>query len=445
MTTVDTTATTGTIAEVDPRVIVLDANVRTDAHLDKGFVASIREHGVMQPVVGYQAEDGTIHVLQGQRRTLGAIEADRPTIPVYLAASPDEAHRIIGQIIENDHRAAFTDHERAAGYEQLALLGMSAAQIARQTQTPKARVSQALTARGNASARTGLEAGLTIEQAAVLADLGEDDEKVQTLMEAAARGGFEHTAQRMRDERARAERVREAREDLATKGVTVLDEEPWGPYYEGRGAAAPLRALNLTDEEHATCPGHAAVIVPGWNKVTVVTLCTAWRDHGHENSHAITSGPMTDEEKAERRRIVENNRAWRSATEVRRQWLTDLARRRSAPKDAGMFLAQALADAGAHAYDGTRDRGGITTDLLGQSWRTDEPATPAKGLLRALVIALAGYEATYADVHTWRNHSRAHVAYLAALVAWGYTPSDVESATLLTNEATEAGEEDPAD
>lgn len=432
MTTVDTNATIGTVAEVDPRAVVLDANVRTDARLDKAFVASIREHGVMQPVVGYRAEDGTVHVLQGQRRTLGAIEAERPTVPVYLAASPDEANRIVGQIIENDHRTAFTDHERAAGYEQLSLLGMSAAQIARQTQTPKARVTQALTARAHDSARTGLEAGLTIEQAAVVADLGDDDEKVQTLMAAGARGGFEHTAQRMRDDRDRAQRVREAHDDLTAKGITVLDEAPWGLYYDGRGEAAPLSALGLTDEDHAACPGHAAVVIPGWNKVTVTALCTAWRDHGHENPHASTnSGPMTDEEKAERRRIIENNRAWRSATEVRRQWLTDLARRKSAPKDAGTFLAQALTDMGAHAYDGTRDRGGITTDLLGQSWRTDEPATPAKGLLRALVIALAGYEATYSDVHTWRNHSRAHAAYLAALVAWGYTPSDLEADALL--------------
>ncbi|MGP5261296.1 ParB N-terminal domain-containing protein, partial [Brachybacterium paraconglomeratum] len=96
-----TTDTTRTLVHVDPTTIVLDTNVRTDARLDKDFVASVRDHGVMQPVVGYRDQDGAVHVLQGQRRTLAAVETQRETIPVYLAETPDEAGRIITQMVEN--------------------------------------------------------------------------------------------------------------------------------------------------------------------------------------------------------------------------------------------------------------------------------------------------------------------------------------------------------
>ena len=92
----------------------------------------------MQPVVGYRAEGETVHVLQGQRRTLAAVEAGRESIPVYLANNPDDAGRIVSQMIENDQRTGFTDAERADGYEQFSLLGMTAGQIARRTHSTEA-------------------------------------------------------------------------------------------------------------------------------------------------------------------------------------------------------------------------------------------------------------------------------------------------------------------
>ena len=193
-----TTETTGTLVHVDPTTIVLDTNVRTDARLDKGFVASIRENGVMQPVVGYRAEDETVHVLQGQRRTLAAVEAGRGSIPVYLANNPDDAGRIVSQMIENDQRTGFTDAERADGYEQLSLLGMTAGQIARRTHSTKQTVEHGLTARQSDTAREHLASGLTIEQAAAIAEFDEDDDAVSTLLDATKRGAFEHSLSRLR-------------------------------------------------------------------------------------------------------------------------------------------------------------------------------------------------------------------------------------------------------
>lgn len=428
-----TTETTGTLVHVDPTTIVLDTNVRTDARLDKGFVASIRENGVMQPVVGYRAEGETVHVLQGQRRTLAAVEAGRESIPVYLANNPDDAGRIVSQMIENDQRTGFTDAERADGYEQLSLLGMTAGQIARRTHSTKQTVEHGLTARQSDTAREHLAAGLTIEQAAAIAEFDEDDDAVSTLLDATKRGAFEHSLSRLRQSRDSARAVAAEIERLTNEGTTVLDETPWGYYYDGRGAAAPLRALGVDDAEHTTCPGHAVTVTARWNgDVSVEALCTDWKGNGHENTSAVAgnSGPMDDDEKAERRRIIAGNKDWRAATDVRRDWLRAFTQRKSAPKDAPAVLARLLATASSRVTDGMNDRKSITGDILGEEWRTAAPTTTARATIYAATIALAGIEVTYADVHTWRNITTTDRDYLRILTGWGYTPCDLEQQML---------------
>ncbi|MGO1684179.1 MAG: ParB/RepB/Spo0J family partition protein [Brachybacterium sp.] len=429
--------TTGTLVHVDPASIVLDTNVRTTARLEKDFVASIRENGVMQPVVGYRDSDDVVHVLQGQRRTLAAIEAERPTIPVYLAQNPDEAGRIVTQMIENDQRAAVTDDERAAAYEQLSLLGLTASQIAKRIHAPKQTVENGLTARKSDSARESLAAGLTIEQAATVAEFDNDAEHVADLLDAAQRGQFDHVASKLRRDRNAAGAIATETERLTGEDVTVLEETPWDYfYYDGRGPAAPLDALGVDQTEHATCPGHAAVVTANWDGETRTQyLCTDWRANDHENHRAAAPpGPLDEDGKAERRRIIEGNKQWRAATDVRRDWIRTFSQRKSAPKDATIALARLVATAPSRVYDGMNNRQGIASDLLGEKWRTDTPATAARATLHTLAIALAGIEVTYADVHTWRNMTATDLDYLRTLAAWGYTPSQFEQTILDTDE-----------
>jgi len=66
---------TPTLEMLDPTALIVDINVRKDAALTPEFVASIKEHGVIEPVIAHRNDDGTVHVRMGQRRTLGAIEA----------------------------------------------------------------------------------------------------------------------------------------------------------------------------------------------------------------------------------------------------------------------------------------------------------------------------------------------------------------------------------
>ena len=82
-------------------------NVRDNAALDSQFLASVCEHGVLQPITAIRT-DADIEVRDGQRRTLAAREARLDTIPVYvLDAQPADdktatAERIAHQIVTND-------------------------------------------------------------------------------------------------------------------------------------------------------------------------------------------------------------------------------------------------------------------------------------------------------------------------------------------------------
>ena len=87
MTNATTQATTATVgfefADVDPRTLTVETNVRVAANIDKEFVASIRDLGVLQPVLAVR-ENGALRARAGQRRTLAAIEAGLATIPARL-------------------------------------------------------------------------------------------------------------------------------------------------------------------------------------------------------------------------------------------------------------------------------------------------------------------------------------------------------------------------
>lgn len=63
--------------------------------LDKTFLASINEHGVIQPVAAHRVEGGGVHVLCGQWRTLAAVETAQPLIPLITSHGNTEARETV--------------------------------------------------------------------------------------------------------------------------------------------------------------------------------------------------------------------------------------------------------------------------------------------------------------------------------------------------------------
>jgi ParB family chromosome partitioning protein len=200
------------LVHVDPATLVVSANVRADAGLDKQFVASVKDQGVLVPIVARRGEDGQLHVQLGQRRTLAAVEAGRPLVPVYVVDIPDdgkagEVVRIVRQIIENDHRQGLRDADRVHAHQQLALLGLSAGQIARRTRAGVRRVKASLAVAGSELVAAAMDRfDLTLAQAEVLAEFDDDPEAVKALTVTARQDPdqFGHVAQRLRDDRAEA-------------------------------------------------------------------------------------------------------------------------------------------------------------------------------------------------------------------------------------------------
>ena len=58
-------ASIGTWEHLDSQSLALETNVRDDADLDAEFLASIKELGVVNPIVTLRGEDGVVRVRAG--------------------------------------------------------------------------------------------------------------------------------------------------------------------------------------------------------------------------------------------------------------------------------------------------------------------------------------------------------------------------------------------
>jgi hypothetical protein len=85
--TPETPAEVGSLIHVDPHTLEIGDNVRDDVQLDKAFLASLAEHGVLVPITAIRRDDGAIQVRNGQRRMLAAREVGLATVPVYVLPS----------------------------------------------------------------------------------------------------------------------------------------------------------------------------------------------------------------------------------------------------------------------------------------------------------------------------------------------------------------------
>jgi ParB family chromosome partitioning protein len=143
---------------------------------------------------------------------------------------------------------------------------------------------------------------------------------------------------------------------------------------------------------------------------------------------------MTDEQKAERKTLIANNKAWASAEVVRREWLAEFLSRKTLPKDAGTVIAQGLTIHRRHVGSAVTNGNTLAHTLLGIErggyYEADKLAamiehSPAKAQHVTLAIVLAGIEDS-TDKTTWRYPEVAKAQYFQQLGKWGYGLSDVE-------------------
>ena len=79
---------------------------------------SIRQQGIIQPIIAEENSDGTFTIVAGERRTRAARLAGLTEVPVILRKYSDEK-RMIVSLIENIQRSNLNPIEEAAAYKQL--------------------------------------------------------------------------------------------------------------------------------------------------------------------------------------------------------------------------------------------------------------------------------------------------------------------------------------
>lgn len=478
----------GQVYRVDPSTLTVGANVRADTRADaKDFAASIRARGVLEPITCSVADDGTLVVLRGQRRTLAAAAHGTPDglVPVLIAPAPTEADRIIDQLTENVHRAQMRPGEERDAVEQLALLGISPAQITKRAALPRRVVDAALTVSATESARVRMDAeALTLDQAVVFAEFDGDDAAIEELERVIAWGRpLEHTAQRLRDRGIERQALLAEIERLRGEGLPVLDPE------QVPDDAWRLEIADLVDDAGAAIPeaawpgvtGAAVVVRSEWDwpetdgatededAEQVLTYRTTWictdpaaagLHHPHATPKDDTTGrPSEVEQQAKadtRRLVIANNQAWRSAETVRRKWLAGFVTRRGAPAGAEQLICEVVLTGPYWMTRAMNDRHPLLRTLLGGVEESDpfagtaecsrlaNTATTKAATLRSLAAVLAAWDAS-TGVHTWRTPGAWDARILTAMTGWGYRPSDVEQLLLPDSSAPSADTAAPTD
>lgn len=96
----------------------LQPRTRFDEEALASLAASIREVGILQPILVRETGDGEYELIAGERRWRAARRAGLQTMPVLVQAASD-AHSLEQALVENLHREDLNPLEEAAAYQQL--------------------------------------------------------------------------------------------------------------------------------------------------------------------------------------------------------------------------------------------------------------------------------------------------------------------------------------
>jgi len=484
-------------------------NIRDASRGIKELTASVAEVGVLVPLIvvpvalvpGHDWPDTVTHVAVDGNRRQAAAAAAGLSLPCIVRADLAAAKATARTMaVTGLVRDGLTATEEARAVATLFDAKMSGAAIGRAIGRSTAQVKTARRA-AQVTADIAAQAAdypLTLDQLAVLADHQDNPASVAALLDAAPRGRMDHVVAQLRAQQAEdaavAAAVAPVCAELASSGVTVLEDEP-NIYSPG----GPRAVEDLTDnddkgrepfsaESHAACPGHAAYVAaeyypadpdddqPEEVEVTVLYVCTDPTTFGHtsrrwsDRNHPATPGSSPAEpaegetdsdtaaritrereaaaqaqeaeaeaKKAQRRELIARNKQADAAAEVRRAFVRQCLAVKSRHKAmTGWALHQVIQrDPTFCRWAGEYySRPAILAELLGGDPRQVTADTPAArhGVILWAQVATANEEDLPRDAHRQRAPSRAR--YLRHLQTLGYVLSEVEQ-MILDNAADE--------
>lgn len=445
----------GTVVRVDPATLIVAANVRSNTKVTKEFVASVKLHGVLVPITAQEAEDG-LRVVDGQRRTLAAVEAGLQEVPVFVVAPLEDAARIVDQVVVNEHREDLDQVEQVLALKELEQLGVSAAAIAKRTGTKRKAVDGALAVAGSEAATAAMrDKQLSFDAAIAIAEFEGDTAAQERILRG---GASSYVVQQERERR----QVAAKSDELEAAGVVVIDRPAWDDartrevshLFLDEGLTKRLAEVEHDEMVRLAGDGLRAFVSTVWGsgmndrEVRVEYAIAGWKDRGLFGRNLLSSSapkPETPEEvaaaKEERRKSRESTKEWTTATTVRVAWLQEVLQRRTMPKGWELLAAkQALEETYGYPWAtvlgllglGRSDTGLGKYDVVKY---LDEH--PAKAAQVALALALGSIEgARDFDRKGWQSSSVK--PYLELLASWGYELTDVEREVIGTVEAVAA-------
>lgn len=450
----DNTTTAETIVQhVDPRTLVpSERNTRTDLGDLSELAASIAASGVLEPLVVARDTEGETIILAGHRRTAAAIKAGAETVPViYRDDLTGDIDQLTVVLSENLHRRGLNDAEVVRAVQQMIDLGESGASIARRTGLAKSRTTRlARVARSSDAVRDAVsEHEATLDQALTLDEFKDDPDALASLLDVLDRPGeFDALARRYRADVKVAKDMAASLAQYAADGVTAYAEDD-EDRPDGTGLL-DVYGWEVEDREaaHADCPHRALVLsVNIWQQsIRIGEVCTQPETHPEyvereqaradarqqwEAREEVEADP--EAKKAERRRVIANNKAMDGATAHRLAWLAGILK----PKRPDLGKNPATMIARLYASRGHRiGQMGFHADTAIQEigWKHGEPtdrahAATALAFLFALVAAAIEQDTTR---QAWRDRHSAtqHAEWLTYLTPLGYEPTAIEQAMI---------------
>ena len=336
-------------------------NVRRDLDLNPGFVESIAVNGVLVALRITPDGDG-FRVIDGGRRLAGALKAGVAEVPCDLVSdrAGDEPGQFLDMINMNRHRNPLTPLEEADALFAAREAGAPKTRLRKAAGLTSASLNGALAAaRLSDDTRAtvqDLDEQLTLDELAVLAEFDGDGDAIARLTLAASCGTLEHEAELLRQARTEQAEHHRVRAELESAGFAVTEILP----PNGQHLSVLCHdGEDITPESHAACPGRG-VFFRYYDLLTSVHYCANPDLYGHRFRHrdqerpAAAGGmggapipgdgtPDPGDADPSRRLVIQGNREWKAAAEVRKRWLaTQLFGRRTAPREAAEFVARQL-------------------------------------------------------------------------------------------------------
>lgn len=114
-------APAATLAEVPlAKLVPPKFNAREEAAAEiESLVPSVRDHGLLAPIVVHPASGGHFEIVAGERRYRAALAAKKTTVPVLIHAGMDDAQAVVAGVIENVARRNLNPIERGRAIAKL--------------------------------------------------------------------------------------------------------------------------------------------------------------------------------------------------------------------------------------------------------------------------------------------------------------------------------------